>query len=406
MRALIVTNLFPNRAEPGRGVFNQQQFEALPAEWQLEVIAPLPWTARVPGALCPESWRRIMDVPVRETIGRVNVHHPRYLVVPKVGRWLSGRSFFRGIWPLARRLHEASPFDAILATWAYPDVFGAALAAQRLGVPFVAKVHGSDVYLAARSAWRRRAVRWALERCAGVVAVSASLKEVLVSFGVPEETIRVIPNGVDIERFRPMDRREARVQLSLPLEGRRIVFVGNLAPVKGIPVLLQAMAALPEDVSLSLVGDGAQRAALEAFIKRLGLTGRATLVGRVPHAMIPSWMNAADLFCLPSASEGCPNVIVESLACGRPVVASRVGGIPELLQDARCGLLVPPNEPAALAEALRRGLDGSWEPDVIRRTVEHRGWEESARRLDATLRAAVKSVQGSGVSPGPERLRP
>ena len=400
MRALIITNLFPNRVEPGRGLFNQQQLAALPRDWALEVIAPVPWAPRVP--LLPVSWRRLAGIPARETVGGLTVHHPRYLVIPKVGRWLSGRTFFRGIWPTLQRAHAAAPFDAILATWAYPDVFGAVLAARRLGLPVVAKVHGSDVHLAARSGWRCRAIRWALERCAGVVAVSAALKDVLVSFGVPEGKIRVIPNGVDIERFRPMDRREARVQLSLPLEGRRIVFVGNLDPVKGLPVLLRAMAALPEDVSLSLVGDGAQRAALDAFIKRLGLTGRATLVGRVPHAAIPSWMNAADLFCLPSVSEGCPNVVIEALACGRPVVASRVGGIPELLQDARCGLLVTPNDPAALADSLRRGLAASWEPAAIRRTVEHRCWGESARRLGAVLAAAVNVKGPEPRAPSPE----
>lgn len=396
MKLLIVTNLFPNAVEPGRGVFNQQQFASLPRGWSLTVVAPLPWTPILAWLPQPAAWRRLAGIPSQETIGGLTVHHPRYLVVPKAGRWLSGRTFFSGVWPLLKRLHEANRFDAILATWAYPDVCGTALAASRLGLPLVAKVHGSDVHIAERSGWRGRAIRKAMARCVEVVSVSAALKGTLMSFGVPEAKIRVIPNGVDTDRFHPMDRREARMQLSLPLEGRRVVFVGNLVPVKGLPVLLQAMTELPADVTLSLVGDGTQRAELDALIKRLGLVGRATLVGRVPHAAIPLWLNAADLFCLPSVSEGCPNVVIEALACGRPIVASRVGGIPELLQDERCGLLVAPNDPAALAAALRRGLDTSWDPALIRRAVGDRSWAESARRMAAVMQAAVHRVQGSG----------
>jgi glycosyltransferase involved in cell wall biosynthesis len=401
MRALVISNLFPNRAEPGRGLFNQQQFEALPAEWELEVIAPLPWMARVPGAAWPEDWRRIAAVPARETIGRITVHHPRYLVVPKIGRRLSGHSLSWSLHPLVRRLHAASRFDVILATWAYPDVFAAVLAGRALGLPVVAKVHGSDVHVASRISWRRRAIRWALTRCAGVVAVSSSLKAELAGFGVPGERIHVVPNGIDVERFHPLDRREARARLSLPLEGRRIVFVGNLAPVKGLPVLLEAAAAVSGDVSFSLVGDGPQRAELAALIKRLGLSGRATLVGRVPHQAIPLWMSAGDLFCLPSVSEGCPNVVVEALACGTPVVASRVGGIPELVRETTSGFLVNPGRPDELAAAIERALAGGWDPAAIRRTVEDRGWAESARRIGALLQSAARAAALGPAAAGP-----
>jgi glycosyltransferase involved in cell wall biosynthesis len=396
MRLLTVTNLFPNAAEPGRGLFNQQQLAALPSDWSVEVVAPLPWVPRVPGLPQPAGWLAMNSVPEHETIHGVSVHHPRYLVIPKVGRWIAGRTFFKALWPVMRRLHQASHFDAVLATWAYPDVYGTVLAAERLRLPVVAKAHGSDVHLAAATGWRRRAIRRALSRCSSVIAVSSSLKGELAGFGVPEDRIRIIPNGIDSERFRPMDQREARAQLSLPLEGRRVVFVGNFAPVKGLPVLLEAASRMPDEMSFSLVGDGSQRVELAALIKRLGLSGRATLVGRVPHQAIPLWMNAGDVFCLPSASEGCPNVVVEALACGRPVVASRVGGIPELIREGESGFLVAPGRPDELAAALNRALAARWNPAAIRRTVEDRGWDESARRVALLLQEAARGA-GNGL---------
>lgn len=397
MRALIVTNLFPNRVEPGRGVFNQQQFAELAKRCDLTVVAPVPWFPRAAWLrrLAPR-WSRCAQAPDAETIGGISVHHPRYVVIPNAARALYGWLFFLGIRCTVQRLHQEKPCDVILATWAYPDVFGAALLARRLRRPLVAKVHGSDIHLFARGPIRRRMIAWALGRCSAVVAVSESLREALVGLGVNPARIVVIPNGVDRERFRSKDRREARQALGLPPEGRRIVFVGNLVPVKGPDVLLEAMRRLPGDVCLSFVGDGALREELARMAQAEGLNGRVQFAGRRPHAEIPLWLCAADVVCLPSRSEGCPNALLEALACGRPVVATAVGAIPELLRTGECGIVVPPQQPAALAEALASSLEETWSPEQIRRAVMANGWEESAGRVAELLRAACNGTAETG----------
>lgn len=402
MRALIITNLFPNRVEPNRGVFNAQQFAALARHGDLTVVAPVPWFPKAAWLrrLAPK-WSRCADVPALETVNGLTVHHPRYVVIPKIARALYGWCFFLGVQRTARRLHREAPCDVILATWAYPDVFGAALVARRLQRPLIAKVHGSDIHLAARTRLRRRMITWALRQSAAVVAVSEALKEALIRFGVEARRIVVIPNGVDRERFHAKDRREARRTLGLAPDGRRVVFVGNLEPVKGPDVLLEAMRRLPPEVSLSLVGDGTLREVLAGMARSAGLEDRVQFAGCRPHGEIPLWLCAADVVCLPSRSEGCPNALLEALACGRPVVATAVGAIPGLLSSGECGLVVPPQQPEALAEALATSLEEPWSPEQIRRAVLSSGWEESAARVAELLRtagAATRSGQASSLT--------
>ncbi len=389
MRVLIITNLFPNRVEPGRGVFNQQQFAELAKRCDLAVVAPVPWFPRAAWLrrLAPR-WARSVQVPDAETIAGIPVHHPRYVVIPKIARALYGWLFFLGVRRTVQRLHQQAPCDVILATWAYPDVFGAALLARRLRRPLIAKVHGSDIHLAARGPVRRRMIAWALRQADAVVAVSEPLRDAMVRFGVEPARIVIIPNGVDRERFRSRSRRDARAALGLAPEGRRIVFVGNLAPVKGPDVLLAAMRRLPGDVRLSFVGDGPMQEYLQALAQSDGLNGRVEFAGRRPHPEIPLWLCASDVVCLPSRSEGCPNALLEALACGRPVVATAVGAVPTLLRSGECGLVVPPDRPAALAEALARSLEETWSPEQIRRAVLANGWEASAGRLAELLTAA------------------
>jgi len=401
MRALIITNLFPNRVEPGRGVFNQQQFAELAKRCDLTVVAPVPWFPRSGWLrrLSPR-WSRFAQVPDAETVGGLPVRHPRYVVIPNAARALYGWLFFLGIRRTVQRLHREAPCDVILATWAYPDVFGAALLARLLQRPLVAKVHGSDIHLFARGPIRRRMITWALRQADAVVAVSEPLREALVRLGVEPSRIALIPNGVDRERFRSKDRREARQALGLPPEGRRVVFVGNLERVKGPDLLLEAMRQLPNDVCVSFVGDGMLQEELMRMAQADGLNGRVQFAGRRPHADIPLWLCAADVMCLPSRSEGCPNIVLEALACGRPVVATAVGAIPELLRSGECGIVVPPQQPEALAEALASSLEESWSPEQIRRAVMANGWGESAGRVAKLLLAACNGAGNEGRAHG------
>ncbi|MBI3320806.1 MAG: glycosyltransferase family 4 protein [Candidatus Omnitrophica bacterium] len=401
MKLLVITNLFPNALEPNRGLFNKQQILELARRSDVKVIAPVPWCPRSRALERVTRWSARARVPARERIDGLEVYHPRCVVIPKMGRALYGWLFLWGIERTVRDLHRVFPFDRILATWAYPDVWAAAAIAQRMRLPLVAKLHGSDINLLAGGFWRGRMIRSALRRSRRVVAVSEAMKAAVVRLGVREQQVTVIPNGVDPERFRPMDQAACRARLGLSQGERIILFIGHLVPVKGIADLVEAFRACQAKASvhpcsLLLVGDGALREAIRRRITILGLRDRVRLIGPRPHEEIPLWLNAADVLCLPSLHEGCPNVVIEALACGRPVVATAVGGVPELLSDSARGILVPPRDPAALADGLARSLTMHWDTHRIRQAIVERTWRSSAAQLETVLRHAANGHERDG----------
>ena len=388
MRVLVVTNLFPNALEPNRGLFNLQPLEELRKEpgVSIRIVAPVPWS---PGA-APGRWRRYAALPAEEDVRGFRVYHPRYVVIPGILRDLHGLSYYMGIQRRVERLRDEFPFDVILATWAYPDAVGAMLVSRRLGVPCLVKVHGTDVNEHTRHRVRRRMITWALRRAPGVIAVSEPLRQTLVRCGVPADSITVLENGVNATAFEPMPRGTCRRQLSLDPADKIVLYVGNLKPAKGTRDLLEAFSRLEVGgrVRLFYVGDGPDSAFLEQQIRRRGLAREVVVAGARPHDEIPVWLNASDLLCLPSHSEGCPNVVLEAMACGTPVVATRVGQIPGLLDPSR-GVLVRPGDIASLSEGLRRGLALPAPPLQDADNAPWASWRDNARAVHRLLDAAV-----------------
>jgi glycosyltransferase involved in cell wall biosynthesis len=280
--------------------------------------------------------------------------------------------------------------DVVLGSWAYPDGFAAILLARALGVPVVVKLHGSDVNVIAQLPGPRRLMQWLLPRANRVVAVSRALADEIAGLGVPRERIALVMNGVDGELFRPRDRAAARAELGLDAAGPLLVYAGNLKASKGVLDLVAAFeqaAARHPTLRLAVVGGGDERAALDAAAARLG--GRLIVAGGRPLAEMPVWMAASDALVLPSWNEGTPNVVLEALACGRRVVATTVGGIPDLVTGPELGELVPPRDPAALAAALVRAADAPYEPARVARLGARGGWDASAAALHEVLVAAA-----------------
>jgi teichuronic acid biosynthesis glycosyltransferase TuaC len=312
------------------------------------------------------------------------VSHPRTLFVPRLAHAAWGPLYAASIVPALPRYR--GKVDIVLGSWAYPDGFAAVIAARLLGVPCVVKLHGSDINVMAKLPGPRRQIAWALSRAARVVAVSRALADEVVALGVPREQVAIVMNGVDPELFHVRDRAAARSELGLPT-GPLALYVGNLKPEKGVLDLVQAWERVTRDLPearLAIVGGGPLRAALEAQ-----LPPRATLFGAQPLAQIPLWMAAADIVVLPSHIEGMPNVVLEALASGRRVVASAVGGVPDLITADALGTLVPPHQPDALAAALTQALRTGYAPEAVAALGAHGGWEASAAALHAVLVAAA-----------------
>ena len=396
MRVLVVTKLFPNAAEPLSAPFNRQQLGALGRRCEVEVLATIPW---FPGS---DLVARLAHRAPPPRVGRADridglaVEHPRTLYFPRYGHALSAGLYALSVLPALLRRRRR--FDVLLGSWAYPDGVATVALGRALGLPVVVKVHGSDLDLLAQ----RPALRWqlarALPRAARVVTVSRGLAQAAESLGVDPSRIDVVANGVDGGLFRVRDRAEARAALGHGGDIRRwILYVGRLRTDKGVLDLAAAfakVAAADPLAALVVVGEGPERTALESALAPLG--DRARLIGAVPLADVPLWMSAADLVTLPSHHEGSPNVLLEALACGRRVIATRVGGIPDIVHRTELGVLVPVGDVTALAAALGTELRIAY----VGATVAARGapgsWDESAARLEASLARAVAEGAAGG----------
>ena len=396
-RVLTFTTLFPNPVQPRLGVFVRDR--VLDTARHLPTVVVAPVLAR-PG-------RRTAAVPPREDHGPLPVLHPRYFTLPGFGRAADGAVLFRQMVPRLRRLQHHFPFDLIDAHYAFPDGAAAMLLARHFRVPYCVTIRGGDIDVLARHRIRRRVIRRTLSGAATVISVSAHLADGAVRMGlVPAARVRVIPNGVDVHRFRPRSRSEARRQLGLPVEGRLLVCAANLTAEKGQHVLVEAMAQLRRTGStvpqLALIGSdqwgrGSYQERLQGRIDALGLRDRVSLLGSRPQQELPLWYSAADLLVLPTFREGCPNVVREALACGTPAVASRVGGVPELLPSPSLGTLVEPGDPAELATAIGRALEREWDRGAIAAWGGARTWETVGMEMNEILRALARGAHEENI---------
>jgi len=349
-----LSNEFPNPYKPNKATFNYDLLTALSEQHEVTVVAPISWWEELRA-----RWKRPFRPWLRlRREGQIVVHHPRYYYTPGLLRHWYGAFMWWSVRATVARLRREPRPDCVLSYWAHPDGEAAVRLARTLGVPSLVMVGGSDVLVLTRDPRRKRCVQRVLEQADAVLTVSRDLAEKVVALGVPRQRVHAVRRGVDGALFAPGDRAAARRQLELPAAGQLLLWVGRMAPVKGLDTLLAACQVLKErvpDFHLYLVGDGPMRSTLAEDARQRGLSEHVTFVGVVDHAQLGPWFQAADLTVLPSRSEGIPNVLLESLACGTPFVASSVGGIPEIAGHAGARL-VPPDRPDELAAALEAAL--------------------------------------------------
>jgi glycosyltransferase involved in cell wall biosynthesis len=382
LRVLTLASLFPNAVRPTLGVFVERQALALAARANVavELVAPvgLPvW----PLSLHPH-YAPLRRLPLRETWKGVVVHRPRYRVWPLVGARGTARSMARALLPLLREIRARFPFDVIDAQYFWPDGPAAMRLAEAIGVPFSVKARGSDIYHWGDRPGIAGEIAEAGRRAGGLLAVSASLKAEMAARRLPERAIRVHLTGVDLDRFRPVDRAAAKAALGV--SGPLLVSAGALIARKGQSYAIEALAGLPDAVLL-LVGEGPDRPALERLAGRLGVASRVRFLGARPHADLPALLGAADVAVQPSAAEGLANVWVEALACGTPVVTCDVGGAREAIDRPEAGRLVP-RESEAIAAAVRELLADPPPREGVRKAAEKFSWDRNAEELEAHLR--------------------
>ncbi len=305
--------------------------------------------------------------------------YPRWIWPPKsIVGWRAGTFLAAQVGRVTERIAAEHRPDAILATW-LPDVVAACLLGRRLGVRVIGVAEGSDVNALPREYRWWRYARGILNRdSAAQVFVSHALKAEATRIGLSHACQFVVHNGADPEQFRLGPARTA-------VEHRTVLSVGHLTPIKGHAVLLEALALMRRrgatGIRLQVVGEGPLRRQLECQAETLAIRDCVEFVGAVRQSDLPGYYQAADVFCLPSRNEGFGCVVTESMSCGIPVVASRVGGVPEQVSADR-GILVPPGDAVALADALERALNTSWDAEKIRAdTVRRFAWDVAGEAL-------------------------
>ncbi len=393
MRILFCSYAYPNPWQPGLGTFNRTMLAGLAQQHDVRVIAPVSFT---------ERWRTA-GISGFQALPNVPATYPTYFYPPKFGRSQYDKFLWWSIRHTVRACVRDFVPDVVLSYWAHPDGAVAVRAAHEAGIPAVVMVGGSDVLLLARSGSRRKAILKALSAADAIVAVSHDLADTMIGDGLPSEKISVIGRGVDANGFHPGDRAAARQQLGLPLDRPVIVGAGRLVAVKDWITWLEACGELVSrgvNPASYVCGAGPLQAELQDWITRNGLNNFIELRGSQTPQELATWYRAADVTLLTSISEGIPNVLLESMACGGSFVATAVGGIPEIA-DPVCDRLVPTKNPAAIAEAVIDRLQHT-PPTGYQRRFEPNSQATTTQRLTEVLSTVVKLNEPSSTGSSSE----
>jgi glycosyltransferase involved in cell wall biosynthesis len=384
LRVLSLSTLYPNDLTPNFGVFVERQMQAVARRGDVDLVLVNPLgIPPFPLSLHPR-YRALGQLADAEQRGGVQVLRPHFRLVPGIGGHRNARAEARGVLPLARRLHGEAPFDIVDAQFFYPDGPAAVAVGKALGLPVSIKARGADIHHWGTAPATREQILSAGLAADGLLAVSQGLVDDMAALGLPRERITVHRTGLNADLFRPYDRRLCRDQLNLPRDARVLATVGALIPRKGQAFAIEALAALP-DAILLLAGTGSDENALKSLAERLGVAERVRFLGPVPHADLPIVLNAADVFVLPTASEGLANAWVEALACGTPVVTTPIPGALELITDPTSGRLVP-RDASAIAAAVQDLLAAPPAPEAVSAAVAGFSWDANAEALVAHWR--------------------
>jgi teichuronic acid biosynthesis glycosyltransferase TuaC len=388
IRLLTFSTLFPHAARPNHGIFVENRLRHLLASNQATsmVLAPVPWfPSRSPRF---GDWALNAHAPATEMRHGIAIQHPRFPVIPKLGMSAAPWLLYRAMVPqVARLLAEGHRFDAIDAHYVYPDGVAATWLGWRFALPVVMTARGTDVNLIPNHRVPRRLIQGAIRDASAIIAVSAALKQALVDLGAPEDKVTVLRNGVDTDLFRPPTNR-IQIRAILGLKGPTLISVGGLIERKGHHRTIEAMRHLP-GFELIIAGEGPEHERLSNLITEHALADRVRLLGPRPHPELPDLYGAADASVLASSREGWANVLLESMACGTPVVAANIWGNPEVVRAPAAGVIYEPNTPECIAAGVRRLFASLPHRTATRAYAEPFSWDDTTAGQLALFRRVI-----------------
>ncbi len=380
IKTLLFSTLYPSSVRPVHGIFVETRLRELLKSGQVEtqVVAPVPWFPFTHPRF--GSYAKMAATPRFEKRNGIAVHHPRYPLPPKVGQNIAPHLLAAGALPTIRKLiRDGFDFDLIDAHFYYPDGVAASIIARKLDKPFVCTARGSDINLYRQSPTPRRLLQKTFSQASANIGVCGDLTEQMIELGADRQTTRVIRNGVDLQRFSVVERNVARKHLGIEHSGLLLLSVGNLIELKGHHLIIRMLKEFPE-AQLVIVGSGPMREELEQLAASLGLAERVRFAGQQANESLKYWFSAADALILASSREGWANVLLEAMASGTPVVATRVNGTPEVVAAPEAGRLADQRNVEHLAKALRDLLANYPERSAVRRYAENFSWDETTQR--------------------------
>ena len=397
MQLLTYSSLYPSAAQPQHGVFVESRLRHITSleAVSARVVAPVPWFP-LSGARFG-AYGGYAFIARQEMRFGMDVRHPRYPVIPKIGMSIAPWLMYRATRGMVAALRDDPVgFDVIDAHYFYPDGVAAAMLGRALGRPVVISARGTDVNLLPDYALPRRQILWAAAQASAIISVSEALKQRMIGIGIAAEKITVLRNGVDSDLFAPADRDVVRTELGLTRP--TMVAVGNVLVSKGQDVAIRSLTIL-EDTELLIVGAGADEGSFRSLAHNLNVADRVRFVGRVNQGDLARYFSAADVSVLASLREGWPNVLLESMACGTPVVASNVGGVPEIITRPETGRIMTDRTPQALADAVLSLRAAPPPRQTVRAYAEGFGWGETARAQAALYAGVVSGFRLAGARP-------
>lgn len=361
---VILTNLYPLPWEPNRATFNRQQFAQLDDHFDKSVLVPIAF---------PDWFAHRKEINQTE-----NLRYVPYFYLPKFGRRFYSVMMFAsimlhsGLWLMRKKPKK------ILASWAFPEAVAASWISKLFNADFYFKVHGSDINLHGKIPARAKQIVAASKRAVGILSVSQALADEMITMGIDKEKIRVIYNGVDHQKF------QVQHAIANKKPNDYILYVGNLKKEKGVIELIKGFAEISEkypELKLLYAGPGILRSELANQAKNLAISNKVILLGGVDHNQLPELISQARVLALPSYNEGVPNVVLEAMASGTPVLATNVGGIPEVFDENICGKLIKPKSAHSVATGLTYILNREWSEDKIKQHSKKFTWQSNKQQL-------------------------
>ena len=381
MRVLFISSIFPNAVQPDLGIFSLHIVREMALKAEVRVIAPVPSLGLFNFVDRFKKYRTDLPIPETETIEGVTVYHPSYFAAPGMG-FLHHITMQGVLEPLIKEVHDEWHIDAVNCHWLFPDGVAVQRVCHKLGIPVMLTALGCDLNRYARLPARRRPIRQALVETGKVSVLNQQMAKKCLDLGVSPQKLCIIPNGVNLGQFSIKDPQTCRLALGLPADGKIVLFVGSLVEVKNVENLIRAFKLVTEgrkNAKLVLVGSGHLHDDLLLSARSLGIGEFVDFVGQVNHELLSDWMNAADCLCLPSIREGHPNVMMEALACGVPVVASLTGSIPDFINDANGLTIRHPQNYLEISEKILSCLSLDYDREQVRQSISAFSWDHCAR---------------------------